>query len=332
VVLRRIERAHTTLGEQVLGQPQAVRAASDILARAAVGLAGAQAAGHSSRPQGVMFFAGPTGVGKTELAKQIAALVFGREDAMVRFDMSEFSAEHTEARLLGAPPGYVGHEAGGELTNAVRTRPFSLLLFDEIEKANRRILDKFLQILEDGRLTDGAGSTVHFGETLIVFTSNLGVLETDVTGNQAQIPYRTTYETLRQKVSTSIRHEFVALTNRPELLNRIGDNIVVFDYIRPETAIRIAHRNLENLAERVRATRGARLAFGPDFLRAIDEAVTAEEVLVNGGRGVGSLIESRVVNPLARHLLNEHATRLEITSFGDDASGHHLTVVAAGRP
>src|SRR5690606_1955709 len=118
-----------------------------------------------------------TGVGKTELAKALAEVLFGAEDAYIRFDMSEFSAEHSEARLIGAPPGYVGHSAGGELTNAVRERPFSVLLFDEIEKAHPRILDKFLQILDEGRLTDGSGSTVHFSESLIVFTSNLGAAD-----------------------------------------------------------------------------------------------------------------------------------------------------------
>jgi ATP-dependent Clp protease ATP-binding subunit ClpB len=127
------------------------------------------------RPRGILFFAGPTGVGKTELAKTLTQIIFGDERAYIRFDMSEFAEEHSAARLLGAPPGYVGYDAGGELTNAMREKPFSVVLFDEIEKAHPRILDKFLQILEDGRLTDGRGDTVYFSEAIIIFTSNLGI-------------------------------------------------------------------------------------------------------------------------------------------------------------
>ena len=148
------ELEHKILSERVLGQDRAIRRVLDILIRSTMGLTGAHASGHAGRPRGVAFFAGPTGVGKTELAKAMAELIFGDERACIRFDMSEFSAEHSDARLIGAPPGYTGYDAGGELTNAVRRRPFSLILFDEIDKAHGKILDKFLQILEDGRLTD----------------------------------------------------------------------------------------------------------------------------------------------------------------------------------
>jgi ATP-dependent Clp protease ATP-binding subunit ClpB len=335
-VRRRISSAADTLGEGVLGQPRAVRAAADILARAALGLAGAQSAGHSGRPQGVMFFAGPTGVGKTELAKRIATVVFGREDAMVRFDMSEFSAGHTEARLLGAPPGYVGHEAGGELTNAVRNRPFSLLLFDEIEKANPRILDKFLQILEDGRLTDGAGSTVHFSETLIVFTSNLGVRPSKDDGEGGQdssgTPYGTPYDELARRVKAAISDAFVKEIRRPELLNRFGDNIVVFDYVQAEIGTEIARRNLEHLALRVQSACGVTLLYGKEFLDTLLLEAASDRVLVNGGRGVGSLVESWVVNPLARQLLRITAHTVEIAGCHKDEHGRQLTLVPVTEP
>lgn len=131
-----------------------------ILIRAYTGLSGLQHSAKARTPKGALFFVGPTGVGKTELAKSLAQFLFGDEDACIRFDMSEFNHEHADQRLVGAPPGYVGYEQGGQLTNAVKNRPFSLLLFDEIEKAHPRILDKFLQILEDGRLTDGKGETI----------------------------------------------------------------------------------------------------------------------------------------------------------------------------
>jgi len=159
---QRIAGAAEFIETRVKGQQQAVTKSVDILMRSVMGLTGAQARSGGNRPRGVLFFAGPTGVGKTELAKTLTQLVFGDERAYLRFDMSEFAEEHTGARLLGAPPGYVGFEAGGELTNAVRDKPFSMVLFDEVEKAHPRILDKFLQILEDGRLTDGRGDTAYF--------------------------------------------------------------------------------------------------------------------------------------------------------------------------
>lgn len=324
----RIREAADRLNERVLGQERAVRSATDILSRAGLGLSGAQSAGHPSRPQGVIFFAGPTGVGKTELAKQIATIVFGREEAMQRFDMSEFSAEHSEARLIGSPPGYVGHEAGGELTNAVRQRPFSLLLFDEIEKAHSLILDKFLQILEDGRLTDGSGSTVHFTETLIVFTSNLGIYRVEE-GNR-RVPVvtpGTPYDELENRVKQAIQDDFTLRIGRPELLNRIGDNIVVFDFITPEVACRLLHRNLGNLAKQVQRRTGIRITFGPDFLGELEKAVVEPERLAFGGRAVGSLIESRVLNPLARTLIATRPTggyELTLTRTWEDPEGFHL--------
>jgi ATP-dependent Clp protease ATP-binding subunit ClpA len=157
-----------------------------ILRRCFYNLSGAQFSRYSNRPKGVLFFAGPTGVGKTELAKTITEFIFGSEHNYIRFDMSEFSQEHADQRLVGAPPGYVGYEVGGELTNAIRQRPFSVVLFDEIEKAHPKILDIFLQILDDGRLTSGRGETAYFSESLIIFTSNLGIYEITPTGEKIQ--------------------------------------------------------------------------------------------------------------------------------------------------
>ena len=179
--LSNLEKAEAMFEKRVKGQQAAITKTLDVIKRAATGMSGLQSSSHS-RPKGVLFFAGPTGTGKTETAKTLSEILFGDENCCIRFDMSEYGQSHSDQKLLGAPPGYVGYEAGGQLTNAVRKNPFSILLFDEIEKAHPSILDKFLQILEDGRMTDGQGNTVYFSETVIIFTSNLGIFTRDSTG------------------------------------------------------------------------------------------------------------------------------------------------------
>jgi ATP-dependent Clp protease ATP-binding subunit ClpB len=330
-IRRTIRDSVPLFNERVLGQARAVRTVTDILSRAALGLSGAQSAGHPSRPQGVMFFAGPTGVGKTELAKQIATVVFGREEAMRRFDMSEFAAEHSEARLIGSPPGYVGHDAGGELTNAVRQRPFSLLLFDEIEKAHPRILDKFLQILEDGRLTDGSGATVHFTENLIVFTSNLGIYRGEGAERVPIVAPGTPPAEMERRVREAIHQEFTGRIGRPELLNRIGDNIIVFDFIDDEVARKLLQRYLENVAGQVHKRTGIEIAFDKELRHQLAAAVATHEVLAFGGRAVGTVVESRVINPLARALIAiEAPAQVRVLRGWSDAEGHHLEIVRGG--
>lgn len=285
----------TALGSRVRGQERAVRQALDILIRSYMGLSGAERGPSASGPRGILFFAGPTGVGKTELAKAMAELIFGEERAMIRFDMSEFASEHAEARLIGSPPGYVGHGQGGELTNAVRQKPFCLVLFDEIEKAHPRILDKFLQILSDGRLTDGSGDTVHFGESVVVFTSNLGV---PPLAPDAAVPRGTDLERL---VKGAIERAFREDLERPELLGRIGeDNIVVFDYIDAATAQQLVDGFLDNVRRRVADQLGVELTITPAVRATVAAAATADLSL--GGRGISRVIESAFVNPLARAL------------------------------
>jgi ATP-dependent Clp protease ATP-binding subunit ClpA len=266
-----------------------------------MGLTGAHVSAHAARPRGILFLAGPTGVGKTELAKAVTQLVFGDERAYTRFDMSEFSAEHSDARLIGAPPGYVGHDAGGELTNAVRQRPFSLILFDEIEKAHPRILDKFLQILEDGRLTDGTGNTVHFSESLLVFTSNLGIYVDDADGNRVRnVEPDTPRSELESRIRAAISHHFQVVLNRPELLNRIGDNIIVFDFISTPVAHQLVDLFLDNICQRVEKEQRLTLRITDQARRQLHEVATADPSF--GGRGIGSSLESVFVNPLARAL------------------------------
>lgn len=236
----KIRNAQEFVRRRIKGQEHAVEHMLDIVKRAVTGIGGAK---RGNRPRGVAFLAGPTGVGKTELAKTITDLLFGDESAYIRFDMSEFSVEHADQRLLGAPPGYVGYDVGGELTNAIREKPFSVVLFDEIEKAHPRILDKFLQILDDGVLTSGRGDRVYFSEALIVFTSNLGAA--DAHADAAPTPSET-FEEVQAKTLTAIRRYFREVLNRPELLNRIGENIIVFDFIRPDVAAEIYGQMLAN--------------------------------------------------------------------------------------
>ena len=203
----KIVRGREEIARRVKGQNPAVTKALDIIKRAIAGLSGAQGGARTGgKPRGVLFLAGPSGVGKTELAKSLTELLFGDETSYIRFDMSEFSAEHADQRLLGAPPGYVGYDSGGELTNAIKQKPFSVVLFDEIEKAHPRLLDKFLQILDDGVLTSGRGERVYFSESVIIFTSNLGIYRVDESGRRVlnvvpTDPYEKVESCVRQEIA-----------------------------------------------------------------------------------------------------------------------------------
>src|SRR5262249_9279170 len=192
------------LHQRVIGQDEAVQAVASAVIRARAGIK------DPNRPIGSFIFLGPTGVGKTELARALAEFLFDSEQAMIRIDMSEYMEKHTVARLIGAPPGYVGYEEGGQLTEAVRRRPYCVLLFDEIEKAHSDVFNVLLQLLDDGRLTDGQGRTVDFKNTVVIMTSNLG--------SQAITTARGSYETIREEVLNALRQHF-----RPEFLNRVDD-------------------------------------------------------------------------------------------------------------
>jgi ATP-dependent Clp protease ATP-binding subunit ClpA len=253
----------------------------------------------------VAFLAGPTGVGKTELAKSITSLLFGDESAYIRFDMSEFSAEHADQRLIGAPPGYVGYDVGGELTNAVREKPFSVILFDEIEKAHPRILDKFLQILDDGVLTSGRGDRVYFSEAFIIFTSNLGIYRIEASGGR--VPNVSPDETgtdVARKVRIEIDRHFKAVLNRPEILNRIGENIIVFDFIRPEIAREIFAGIVKVVLENTDRT-GINVELAPGVREQLATLCLSD--LSNGGRGIRNQVETHLVNPLSRALFDSDA-------------------------
>lgn len=299
----KIKNAESFIRQRVKGQPDAVVHMLDIVKRAVTGVGGGRRGG---RPRGVAFLAGPTGVGKTELAKTITSLLFGDESAYIRFDMSEFSAEHADQRLLGAPPGYIGYDAGGELTNAIREKPFSVVLFDEIEKAHPRVLDKFLQILDDGVLTSGRGDRVYFSEALIVFTSNLGIYKmTDSGERELNVSPQETYETVRQKVESEIERHFKFVLNRPEILNRMGENIIVFDFIREDIADQIFQQMVASTLADLKSQE-LEVSLAPEAMSNLRALCLAD--LSNGGRGIRNQVEAHLLNPLARALFDADAT------------------------
>lgn len=324
-LLERIKDAEAIVERRVLGQAHAVRRALDILRRSALGLTGAHHGRSGTRPQGILFFAGPTGVGKTELAKTLAEVLFGAEDAYIRFDMSEFSAEHSEARLIGAPPGYIGHREGGELTNAVRERPFSVILFDEIEKAHPRILDKFLQILDDGRLTDGSGDTVHFSESVIIFTSNLGASAALRDAVREHPDSESAGPGAAAMILATIQHHFTDVLHRPELLSRMGDNIIVFDAISPEIGVTLVTKYIGAVVDTVQARLGAPLVLADQVRAAVEDYALTK--LPFGGRGIGTAVETALVNPLARSLASaERGKVVRVSAATHTDHGWELTV------
>ncbi|MEV7031494.1 AAA family ATPase [Streptomyces sp. NPDC093272] len=336
------------LNAAVIGQPHAVRRTIEIFMRSAAGLTGAQSSSSPSRPRGTLFLSGPTGVGKTELAKGVAKMILGEDARPIRFDMSEFAEEHARDRLIGAPPGFVGHSAGGELTNAVRASPMSVLLFDEIDKAHPRLFDLFLQILEDGRLTDGQGATVHFTECVLIFTSNLGVSaevmrprnrrgagseqgeadpEAEAAARQPRLSRHDRPEDVREALRAAFDTFFNDHIGRPELRNRFGDSFVAMDFIQPDSVAPILNKALGSVAGRVKEVHGAELTIRDEPWEVL--RVEATRRLDHGGRGVVTAVESALVNPLSRELFHQPARpgeHIEIEAVDGQDEAYTLTV------
>lgn len=273
-------RMEDALHKRVIGQDEAVRAVSDAVRRSRAGLS------DPNRPNGSFLFLGPTGVGKTELCKSLAGFLFDTEEAMVRIDMSEFMEKHSVARLIGAPPGYVGYEEGGYLTEAVRRRPYSVLLLDEVEKAHPDVFNILLQVLEDGRLTDGQGRTVDFRNTVIVMTSNLGsdVIQTMVDAS---------YDEVKGAVMEAVTAHF-----RPEFVNRI-DEVVVFHALASSQIQGIARIQLQHLLARLQE-QGIEIEFSGEAMSKLAEAGFDP---VYGARPLKRAIQRWVENPLAQKIL-----------------------------
>ena len=314
--LSELRTAETDFQKRVKGQQFAITKTLDVVKRAVTGMAGLQSSSHS-KPKGILFFAGPTGTGKTETAKTLAEKLFGDESCCIRFDMSEYSQSHSDQKLLGAPPGYVGYEAGGQLTNAVKENPFSILLFDEIEKAHPSIFDKFLQILEDGRMTDGQGNTVYFSECIIIFTSNLGIFTRNNLGiREPNVTPDMEYSEVQKRVRSAIEDYFKLELGRPEILNRIGENIVVFDFIRPDVAVEILDSQIEKIINNLETEKKIKLIISDGAYETLKNKAISN--LSNGGRGIGNIVESLLINPLSRFMFDNEVKgeeTLTITSI-----------------
>ncbi|HPV14446.1 MAG TPA: AAA family ATPase [Candidatus Cloacimonadota bacterium] len=336
----RIDKAESELKKRVKGQDNAIAKTVEVIRRARLGLDGLEQANMRTKPKGVLFFAGPTGVGKTELAKSVAELIFGMEDAIIRFDMSEYNDSNSDVKLIGAPPGYIGYEEGGQLTSRVREKPFSIILFDEIEKAHDKVFDKFLQILDDGRLTDSQGNTVYFSQTLIIFTSNLGIYKKGRLGKREpnvlydprfpDDPEKTdSYETMRDKIQKEIDFFFNSKLNRPEIRNRFGENFVIFDFIRQPYDQEIVKMKLNTITKNMMKLYSSEIHFSDVFIEDFRNKILIEK-LIDGGRGINNRIESYIISSLTSFLndrseLKNLKIKAEVVT---DPNGTHRVVFA----
>ncbi|HEY5578816.1 MAG TPA: AAA family ATPase, partial [Acidimicrobiia bacterium] len=276
---QKLIRLEEELHRRVVGQHQAVTAVANSVRRSRAGLS------DPNRPSGSFLFLGPTGVGKTELARSLADFLFDDERAMVRIDMSEYMEKHSVSRLIGAPPGYVGYDEGGQLTEAVRRRPYSVLLLDEVEKAHPDVFNVLLQLLDDGRLTDGQGRTVDFNNVVLIMTSNLG---------SENIQPDLSHEVIEERVMNAVRAHF-----RPEFLNRI-DEVIVFDRLTPEDLRRIVEIQLESLHQRL-VERRIELVVSEEAMDLLAEKGFDP---VYGARPLKRTIQRELADPLALRLLS----------------------------
>ena len=293
--MKKLSRMEEILSQRVVGQEEAIKAISRAIRRARAGIS------EEDRPLGSFMFLGPTGVGKTELARALAEFMFNDEKALIRIDMSEYMEKHSVARLIGSPPGYVGYEEGGQLTEIVKHRPYSLILFDEIEKAHPEVFNILLQVLDNGRLTDGKGRVVNFRNTIIIMTSNLGgeyIKEMASLGfnyKKEDTDYTNQRETLKTKILEALQEFF-----RPEFLNRI-DDIIIFNPLTPKEIEKIVDLQINRIKKRLE-TKGLLL----DFTKEAKKYLALKGYDPNfGARPLKRLIEKEVLDPIADKIINQ---------------------------
>ncbi|MCH7495435.1 MAG: AAA family ATPase, partial [Candidatus Marinimicrobia bacterium] len=280
------------LGRRVIGQPEAIKSVSDAVKRARVGLQ------EESRPLGSFIFIGSTGVGKTELAKGLAEFLFDDEDAIIRLDMSEYMEKHSVSRLIGAPPGYVGYEEGGQLTEAVRRKPYSVILMDEIEKAHNDVFNVLLQALDDGRMTDGQGRVVNFRNTIFIMTSNLG--SSIIVEKSAQLTSENEPEVYKE--ITAEVQKLLQSTFKPEFLNRI-DDIVVFHPLTAESVRKIVKIQLDRISSKI-SEQGIKFSLGDEALEMLAEKGYDPAY---GARPLKRLLQREITDRVANLMLTGEA-------------------------
>lgn len=291
--VQKLARMDEYLGERVVGQDDAIKRVSDAIKRSRAGIA------DPNRPIGSFLFLGPTGVGKTELSKALAEFMFDDKDALVRIDMSEYMERHSVSKIIGSPPGYVGHEEGGAITELVRHRPYSVILLDEVEKAHPEVFNILLQVLDSGHLTDAKGRKVNFKNTVIIMTSNIGAEHIDRMSNFGFVEgggdENTQYVQAKDKVSESLKEFF-----RPEFINRL-DEIIIFDILSPETIAKIVELNINEVADRL-AGKEIELSVTKDVMNYLAEAGYDPKF---GARPLRRVIQSKILTPVANMMVGE---------------------------
>jgi ATP-dependent Clp protease ATP-binding subunit ClpC len=307
------------LHRRVIGQDQAIKALSQAIRRTRAGLK------DPKRPGGSFIFAGPSGVGKTELSRTLASFLFGDESALIQLDMSEYSERHTASRLFGAPPGYVGYDEGGQLTEKVRRRPFSVVLFDEIEKAHPDIFNSLLQVLEDGRLTDAQGRMVDFKNTVIIMTTNLGTRDISKSlglGFANSGDDLTNYERMKGKVNEELKSHF-----RPEFLNRI-DDVIVFHQLNKDQIIQIVDLMIANLDERLKTK-----DMGIELTQPAKDLLAARgyDPLL-GARPLRRVIQREIEDALSERILFSELNAGEIIVVDVEGEGESAIFTFKGAP
>lgn len=297
--IKKISTINQFLSEKIIGQKNAIEKISNAVKRSRVGIS------DPDRPSGTFLFIGPTGVGKTELTKKLAEFMFSDEDSLIRVDMSEMMESHSVSKLIGSPPGYVGYEEGGSLTEKVRNKPYSIVLFDEIEKAHSDIFNVLLQILDDGKLTDSKGRVVNFKNTIVILTSNISAENSEklntigFSAENKKSDKKKDYEEVKKATMESLKNYF-----KPEFLNRL-DEVILFEALSEKSLEKIAEIEIDKIAQRLKG-KGINLKVTK---KAIDEIITNKYPKEFGARPLKRILQEKVLDKLSAHILENYGDK-----------------------